>query len=67
MFKNAWKAVAITGTVLTTAGASVDYIDVATCFRFEAISYHFDFLTLCLLVGAVIAFVGLIGWARHLV
>lgn len=66
MSKKAWKAVSLAGIVLTTIGASAGYIDIATGFRFEALSDHFEFLTLCLLVGAVIAFTGLIGWARHL-
>lgn len=66
MSPKVWKAVALTGVALTTIGASVGYIDIATDFRFEALSAHFEFLTLCLLVGAVIAFVGLIGWGRHL-
>ena len=66
MSKKAWKAVSTAGIVLTTIGASAGYIDIATDFHFETISDHFDFIILSSLVGAAIAFVGLIGWARHL-
>jgi hypothetical protein len=61
-----WGPIAIVGVCLVAVGISVGYIDVATHFRFEFLSDDFDIFLLALLIGVLLAFVGLIGWARHL-
>jgi hypothetical protein len=59
------KAISALGIVLIAFGISAGYIDVATHFRFEFTSDDFEVFILALLVGIVLSFVGLIGWAAQ--
>jgi hypothetical protein len=58
------KTLTIAGVALILIGISAGYVDVATRFRLDFISRDFSLFLLALAVGAVSAFVGVIGWAR---
>jgi hypothetical protein len=60
-----WKTVSLLGIALIAIGILAGYIDVATHFRFEFISDDFDIVILALLIGVLLSFVGLIGWAAQ--
>jgi hypothetical protein len=64
--KAIWRVVAIAGIGFVTIGAAAGYVDIATRFRFEFISDDFEIFILALLVGTLISFIGLTGWARYL-
>jgi hypothetical protein len=58
--------VAVVGIGLIVIGAAAGYVDVGTRFKFEFISDYYEVFGLALLVGTLLSFIGLIGWARHL-
>lgn len=60
-----WKIGIGVGTALVIGGISAGYIDVATHFRFDFISRYFGFFILALLIGLVLSFVAVIGWAKQ--
>ena len=60
-----WKIVSFLGIALVGVGILAGYVDVATHFRFEFISDDFDTFMLASLIGVVLSFVGLIGWAAQ--
>jgi hypothetical protein len=61
-----WKATAIVGICLIIVGIAAGYVDVATHFRLEFLSDHFNIFLIAVLVGVLASSVGLIGWARLL-
>jgi hypothetical protein len=61
-----WKLGTIVGVGLTTIGVGAGYFDEATNFRFPFVSDYFGMFLLGLLVGFVMSFVSIIGWARLL-
>jgi hypothetical protein len=61
-----WKPCAIAGICLIAIGIGAGYFDEATNFGFEFISDHFGIFLDCASIGIVLAFIGLIGWVRHL-
>ena len=60
-----WKVGAITGICLTIIGLGAGYVDESTHFRFAFISDHFDVFLMALLIGIVLSFIFMIGWARQ--
>jgi len=61
-----WKVISILGGSLIAIGIAAGSVDVATRFEFDFISRDFGIFILAILVGVVLAFVGLIGWAKRL-
>jgi len=59
-----WKIGSISGISLIAVGIAAAYVDIAT--QFDFFSSRFEAFILAILVGVVMAFVGLIGWAKHL-
>jgi len=45
--------------------AGAGYVDVATHFRFDFLSRHFGWFILALLVGVLLSFVAVVGWAKQ--
>jgi hypothetical protein len=65
-WKTVWRLAALVGVALVVTGAAAEYVDVATHFRFDFISDDYGVFGLALLLGVLLSFTGLIGWARHL-
>jgi hypothetical protein len=63
--RSLWKICSILGVGLIATGITAGYVDIATNFGFDFISRHFGMFILAILVGVVLAFVGLIGWAKQ--
>ena len=61
-----WKTTSILGMSFIAIAIAAGYVDVATRFEFDFISRDFGAFILATLVGIVLAFVGLIGWAKRL-
>jgi hypothetical protein len=61
-----WKVGSIFGVSLIAIGVAAGYVDVATHFRFQFLSDDSGTFILAILVGLLLVFVGLIGWAKHL-
>lgn len=60
-----WKSLAVIGTCLIIIGIGAGYVDVATHLRFDFLSDHFDVFLCALLLGVVLAFVGIVGFAKR--
>lgn len=61
-----WRNTVAAGVCLILIGIGAGYLDVATQFRFDFISRYFDVFSFAALAGVLLAFVGCIGWSRHL-
>jgi hypothetical protein len=61
-----WKIGSTVGTILIIVGVSAGYVDMITEFRYPFISNRFGIFLLSTIVGILMAFVCVIGWARHL-
>jgi hypothetical protein len=57
-----WTISIIIGIVI---GVGAGYVDVATHFKFDFLSRHFDWFIWALLAGIVLSFGAVIGWARE--
>jgi len=64
--KSFWMIGILVAVVLILIGVGAGYVDVATHFRFDFLSNHFAWFILALLVGIVLSFVAIIGWAKQI-
>jgi hypothetical protein len=60
-----WRAAAVVGVLLILIGIIPAYVEVATHFSSELFSTHYEILLLLILIGVVMSFFGLIGWAKQ--
>jgi predicted MFS family arabinose efflux permease len=60
-----WRVVALVGASLVAVGVGAYFTELSR-FNFEFIDDYFDFISLIALVGGLGAFIGCIGWAKHL-
>jgi hypothetical protein len=60
-----WTIGIIVGVGLIVIGGSAGYVDVATRFKFDFLSRHFGWFILALLIGLVLSFGAVIGWAKQ--
>jgi len=60
-----WTIAIIVGVVLIVIGVGAGCVDVATRFKFDFLSRHFGWFILALLVGVVLSFGAVIGWAKQ--
>ncbi len=60
-----WKFGAAMGIALTAIGLGAGYFDEATHFRFAFLSNHFHIFLSALMLGILLSFVFIIGWARR--
>ena len=61
-----WAIGIVVGVVLAVIGVGAGYVDAATQFRFDFLSNDFGWFILALLVGVVLSFVAVIGWATQI-
>ena len=60
-----WTVGIIIGIILIVTGVGAGYVDVATDFKFDFLSRHFGWFILALLLGIVLSFGAVIGWAKQ--
>lgn len=60
-----WTVGILVGVFLTVIGVGAGYVDVATHFRFDFLTTYFGWFIAALLVGIVLSFVAIIGWAKQ--
>jgi hypothetical protein len=60
-----WTVGILIGVFLVVIGVGAGYVDVATHFRFDFLTTHFGWFIFALLVGIVLLFVAVIGWAKQ--
>jgi peptidoglycan/LPS O-acetylase OafA/YrhL len=61
-----WKAMTLIGTFLIAVGGVASYFDVASHFTFDFITKYYEVFAWIALIGVLMAFIGCIGWAKHL-
>ncbi|MGA2113759.1 MAG: hypothetical protein ABSH56_03290 [Bryobacteraceae bacterium] len=60
-----WTIGIFVGVVLIVIGVGAGYVGDAAHFRFDFLSSHFGWFIWALLVGIVLSFVAVIGWAKQ--
>lgn len=64
--RNLWRPLALVGVALISIAIVAGYLDDVTAYQFAILSNSYESLLAGGLAGTVVAFVGLIGWAKRL-